>query len=617
MNPKIIIITFLTFLISNLSAQVILLQEDFENGSFPDNWSQTTNATDGGWLVGTNTELQSSDFPIVANTQILVTNDDACDCDKSVDYLIFPQLDLSNYSTIFFTADFFYFQLSYQGAQESLSFVYRNNEAESWNVLQAIEPNTIAGSWETRTFDLSEISGSNVQLGIHYNDGAGWTFGCGLDDILVYEPASVEAELTSLDITEYVQIPNTVSISGTNTNLGLETINSLEIMWSDGENEFSETITGINIPTLGSYNFTHSDEFISSAEGNTNITVTIVSVNSTTDSDQSNNSLSHLSSLEQFVNKVPLYEHFTSNTCPPCASFNPGFQTLLDNNQANSSNNKVNTIKYQVNFPGAGDESYNSDVAARVTHYGINGVPSPLIDGISASGNQQELDNASENPGLVRISGEFEVNENEVNINVDVESFVNDVNAKLHIAVVEKEYENMQGTNGEVEFYQVLRKLLPSSNGTPLSLSSGSTESVETSYSFNVGNVTQNTFNLWEGIENCQVIAFVEDNNKTIMQSAFIGNLSNIAETKDINQVKIYPNPANSNATLIFNLINKSKVNLSIINILGEVVSNESFDMSAGNKYINLNINELNNGIYYANLSINNEIVSKKFIITK
>ena len=101
------------------------------------------------------------------------------------------------------------------------------------------------------------------------------------------------------------------------------------------------------------------------------------------------------------------------------------------------------------------------------------------------------------------------------------------------------------------------------------------------------------------------------------MQSAFIGNLSNISETKNINQVKIYPNPANSNATLIFNLINKSKVNLSIINILGEVVSNESFDMSAGNKYINLNINELNNGIYYANLSINNEIVSKKFIITK
>ena len=120
MNPKIIIITFLTFLISNLSAQVILLQEDFENGSFPDNWSQTTNATDGGWLVGTNTELQSSDFPIVANTQILVTNADACDCDKSVDYLIFPQMDLSNYSTIFSLLTFSIFNLAIR-AHKSLS----------------------------------------------------------------------------------------------------------------------------------------------------------------------------------------------------------------------------------------------------------------------------------------------------------------------------------------------------------------------------------------------------------------------------------------------------------------------------------------------------------------
>ena len=54
--------------------------------------------------------------------------------------------------------------------------------------------------------------------------------------------------------------------------------------------------------------------------------------------------------------------------------------------------------------------------------------------------------------GPISISGEFEVNGNEVNINVDVESF--NINAKLHIAVVEKEYQNMQGTNGEVEFFR-------------------------------------------------------------------------------------------------------------------------------------------------------------------
>ena len=84
MNSKVLLLTLLTFLMSNLSAQVYFVQEDFENGEFPNEWSQTTNATDGGWLVGTNTELQSGDFPIPATSQMLVTNEDKCDCDKSV-----------------------------------------------------------------------------------------------------------------------------------------------------------------------------------------------------------------------------------------------------------------------------------------------------------------------------------------------------------------------------------------------------------------------------------------------------------------------------------------------------------------------------------------------------
>ena len=50
---------------------------------------------------------------------------------------------------------------------------------------------------------------------------------------------------------------------------------------------------------------------------------------------------------------------------------------------------------------------------------------------------------------------------------------------------------------------------------------------------------------------------------------------------------------------------------MSIVNILGEVVSD--YDMNAGNKYINLNIDELNNGIYYANLIVNDEMVSKVY----
>ena len=35
-----------------LSAQTVLLQENFDGGALPDGWTQQTLATDGGWLGG-------------------------------------------------------------------------------------------------------------------------------------------------------------------------------------------------------------------------------------------------------------------------------------------------------------------------------------------------------------------------------------------------------------------------------------------------------------------------------------------------------------------------------------------------------------------------------------
>jgi hypothetical protein len=42
-----------------------LLDEDFEAG-IPSTWSQTTLATDGGWIAGTSTTLSSSAMPFAA-----------------------------------------------------------------------------------------------------------------------------------------------------------------------------------------------------------------------------------------------------------------------------------------------------------------------------------------------------------------------------------------------------------------------------------------------------------------------------------------------------------------------------------------------------------------------
>ena len=45
--------------------------------------------------MGNNNSLQSQWWSIAAHGNFIATNDDACDCDKTLDYLIMPPLDLS------------------------------------------------------------------------------------------------------------------------------------------------------------------------------------------------------------------------------------------------------------------------------------------------------------------------------------------------------------------------------------------------------------------------------------------------------------------------------------------------------------------------------------------
>ncbi|HUM47865.1 MAG TPA: hypothetical protein PLD84_13120, partial [Chitinophagales bacterium] len=56
-------------------AQTTIYSQDFEGTGLPSGWSQISNATDGGWKFGTNTQLQSANFPITSHTKMSCTND--------------------------------------------------------------------------------------------------------------------------------------------------------------------------------------------------------------------------------------------------------------------------------------------------------------------------------------------------------------------------------------------------------------------------------------------------------------------------------------------------------------------------------------------------------------
>ena len=478
-----------------------------------------------------------------------------------------------------------------------------------------------------------------------------------IDDVSVshepFNPIGINAILSDLNVPSYVQFPADIDISGTVLNYGAETIESMDIVWTDGTDTYTDNITGVSIATLETYDFTHTDQLSFTAADTANITVSIENINSGTDVDDSNNSLSaEIYSVEFVAQRLPLYEHFTSNTCGPCASFNPGFQTLLDANDVNQIGNaKVACIKYQVNWPGTGDQSFNEDVGTRVSHYGVSGVPSAHIDGTTTSSSQDEIDEHRNMPSFLDITATAVATDGtDLAVDVSVSSYYDYPNTTIHIAVVENVYNNTAGSNGETEFHQVMRKMLPSPNGTSADLSNGNTTTVSESYTFAMGNVTQNSFRIWEDLSNCVVVVFVEDQGtKKVLDSRVFeitgnttvtptwecqatgcvdpgtgeGEYSTLADCEaqcvsDIAfwnaiDIKLRPNPVQDNFSIDLNPSSQN-VLVSIYSITGKRVSEFDYGSLQGKQTIPMNISTLQSGIYTVKIQLDSEVSIHKLI---
>lgn len=172
--------------------------------------------------------------------------------------------------------------------------------------------------------------------------------------------------------------------------------------------------------------------------------------------------------------RVLLFECFTNTSCGPCAQQNPALDALISNN-----GDRVAAIKYHMSWPGSNDPMYlhnTADNDSRRGVYNINAVPHTVVDGTRFSNqpgylNQSSVNNwlAIESPLEMRLSYELDQNAQIITVHVMGRASSDIIgNCKLYVGVIEKEihYNSAPGTNGERDFYSVMKKLLPSASGT-------------------------------------------------------------------------------------------------------------------------------------------------------
>jgi hypothetical protein len=160
-----------------------------------------------------------------------------------------------------------------------------------------------------------------------------------------------------------------------------------------------------------------------------------------------------------------------------------------------------------------------------------------------------------------------------------------------------------QGTSGD-------RRLILSSG--PFTLNAGQMQEVEYAFvtSFDSSStVNSNLLSVAKLKTDIQKInAFYNQVNKPNCLQALTAGVTEVIKQNDFT---LFPNPAKSLITISSTIIGSVKINYEIVDVLGKVVlQNEHI----GSDKFAINVSDLNSGIYFVRLHVNNSVVVKKFV---
>jgi hypothetical protein len=431
------------------------------------------------------------------------------------------------------------------------------------------------------------------------------------------------AAATSVNLAPYLKLseaPFTVKVDVVNQ--GSASLSSVDFEYStDGTNWIAGTASGLSVATCATSTISHPTTWTPSAVGTYTVSVRLTKVNGT---DVTAPTLTKtVQVVDQFVKRKILNEVFTSSTCGPCKAGNANYLTVIDGRTDHS------TIKYQVWWPGTGDPYCTDEVRTRTSFYGINSVPRMEVDGgwdqNASSFTTALYDDFSAKPAFVEISATASLTwKNQITADITLNPLVDFTgsNIRLFGAIVEgTTYWNIK-SNGETQFEDVMKKMMPDANGMLLTggLAKGTPVTKQLSYAF-VGNyrlpldgtsaqhikhASENSVETWDDLK---VVIFVQDmTTKEVLQSETI-ELAMTSVEDVAAGVHVFPNPANE---VIF-VRSKDAVNASIelTNVQGQVV----YTGSLNNGVCQIPTQALAEGMYVVRLATATGVHSSKVMV--
>jgi|GEM_PF-1021059 len=474
------------------------------------------------------------------------------------------------------------------------------------------------------------------------NSMIGMCQGASLFSYELADPLAIDAKMDAITTPKYVAAGN-VNITGTIRNTGLNTITSIDISYDAGSGPVNQTFP-VNIPSNGTYNFTHGTPLAAVAGTTYNLTVT---ANLTGDMNSANNSLmSSTTALTTIPAKKNVGEEKTGAWCGWCPRGAVGLAYMEAQNDFIGiavHNNDAMTVS-------AYDSGINTYIPGGYPGGGVDRVleGDPNANSFLSMHNQRKNDVVPcEVKNIVaQLSG------TQITVSADSEWY-GDIpgNYRLSCVIVEDDVISSNqsnyyggGGNGPMAFpagknnsydfgattsptsvpsaaflgYDHVARYLSSNNilGTPGSLPATITTGVHPhTFSTISSSVVTN-------YQKAHAIVMVVNASTGEILNADIAPITTATAVSEVEGVKhklnIYPNPTNNIANITFELANESTVSMDVYNATGKLVYSENGGvMSAGVQKFVLDGSNLNSGFYFVNLTIDGKVITKKVSLIK
>lgn len=458
------------------------------------------------------------------------------------------------------------------------------------------------------------------------------------------QPAN-EIALMSVDVLPYVAAGNN-TIMGTIRNLGSSPITSFTAAWNTGSGPQSAVINGVNVAPNGTYyQFSHPTQLNAVAAQSYTIDM---GVTMTGDVDLMNNSASASTvTLTQIPAKTTVGEEKTGTWCQWCPrgavglagmEATPSFIGIAVHNgdpmTVASYDGSIGTY-VPGGYPGGGvDRVLEGDPSTFSTMHAnrVTAVVPCAVNSVNASYNAttDAIDVSAVAEFYGTISGNYRmsliITENDVigsgSTWNQVNAYNGGANGLLTDPVTGFEWSTAGSPVNPTAFggYDHVARYLSSDNilGDAGSLPAGSVPLGTHNHTFT--SVPASTVNSL--LKTHAVVLILNATTGEILnaKSVSIANApgASVNEIDYVSDYVLFPNPSNGNVNLSFNLLNSANVSVQITDMLGNLVHDGGTNyMTAGEHKATFTGNNLTDGIYFVNLTVDGQTVTKRWNVVR